>query len=89
MKKHILAIIVLFGAIIATPISSLAQDKFTVTGKADFVSDYIWRGAYQNSGFSVQPNLGLSYKGFTLSAWGSQSITNSDTAPQEYDINLS
>ena len=38
---------------------------------------------------SVQPNLGLSYKGFTLSAWGSQSITNSDTAPQEYDINLS
>lgn len=32
----------------------IKAQEFNVTAKADFVSDYIWRGAYQNSGFSVQ-----------------------------------
>ena len=67
--------------------SDKAQE-FNVTAKADFVSDYIWRGAYQNSGFSVQPTLGLSYGNLSLSAWGSQSLTKTDGA-QEFDINLS
>lgn len=64
------------------------KNKFGITGKIDFVSDYIWRGAYQNSGFSVQPTLGLSYGGFTVGAWGSQSLTKIDGA-QEVDLSLS
>lgn len=75
------------GAALLMPYAVKAQD-FKVTGKADFVSDYIWRGAYQNSGFSVQPTLGLAYGNLSLSAWGSQSLTKSDGA-QEFDINLS
>lgn len=78
---------VLVGTALLMPDVVKAQD-FNVTGKADFVSDYIWRGAYQNSGFSVQPTLGLSYGNLSLSAWGSQSLTKSDGA-QEFDINLS
>ena len=66
-----------------------AQDKVTVNGRADFVSNYVWRGSDQNSGFSVQPYLGLNYKGFTLSANGSQSITNASDGAQEFDVNLS
>ena len=66
----------------------IKAQEFNVTAKADFVSDYIWRGAYQNSGFSVQPTLGLSYGNLSLSAWGSQSLTKTDGA-QEFDINLS
>lgn len=65
-----------------------AQDKVTVNGKVDFVSNYVWRGSDQNSGFSVQPALSMSYKGFTLSANGSQSITNTKDGAQEFDINL-
>ena len=42
-------------------LKNLSLIHIYVTAKADFVSDYIWRGAYQNSGFSVQPTLGLSY----------------------------
>ena len=75
------------GTVLLMPYAVKAQD-FKVTGKADFVSDYIWRGAYQNSGFSVQPTLGLAYGNLSLSAWGSQSLTKSDGA-QEFDINLS
>lgn len=75
------------GIALLLPGVTKAQD-FNVTAKADFVSDYIWRGAYQNSGFSVQPALGLSYGNLSLSAWGSQSLTKTDGA-QEFDINLS
>ena len=66
-----------------------AQDKFTVNAKADMVSNYVWRGSDQNSGFSIQPSLAMSYKGLSLSAWGSQSLTNIANGPQEFDINLS
>ncbi len=76
----------LFAAVVISDVK--AQADFGVTGKIDFVSDYIWRGAYQNSGFSVQPTLGLSYKNLSLTAWGSQSLTKKDGA-QEFDLSLS
>lgn len=80
---------VLFGIfVVVMVVGAKAQSKFGVTGKIDFVSDYIWRGAYQNSGFSVQPYLGVSYEGLTLNAWGSQSLTKTDGA-QEFDLTLS
>lgn len=79
-------IVVILCLVMAYPSVCKAQG-FRVNGKVDFVSDYIWRGAHQNSGFSVQPMLGLSYKGLSLSAWGSQSLTKIDGA-QEFDVNL-
>lgn len=42
---------------------------------ADLVSGYVWRGVYQiGSGASVQPSLGLAYKGFSIGAWSSTSL---------------
>lgn len=78
-------------AILLLPIKTYAQDKFTVNGKADFVSDYIWRGADQNSGFSVQPSLTLGYEGFSINVWGSQTLSrwNVEIPSKEFDINLS
>lgn len=63
------------------------ENRFKVNGSIEFVSDYIWRGMHQNSGFSVQPTLKLSYGNVSLGAWGSQSLTKIDGA-QEVDINL-
>ena len=53
---------------------------------ADVVSQYIWRG--QECGeVSVQPTLGIGYKGFSLSAWGSVGLSNpADT--KELDLTL-
>ena len=80
---------VVCAAAMMLPATAFAQDKFTVSGNIDVVNNYVWRGMDQNSGFSVQPTIGLSYKGFSLSAWGSQSITNNaDRDVQELDINL-
>ena len=42
-------LVAVIGAVILLfPSKTYAQGKFTVSGKADFVSDYIWRGADQN-----------------------------------------
>lgn len=86
--KTIFAIIL--GAALTLSSAASAQDRFSVNGKIDLVSNYVWRGLDQNSGFSVQPLLGMAWKGLSLSAWGSQSLTNSaERDVQELDINLS
>ena len=89
MKTKVIIASIL-GAAMTKSSSACAQDKITVNGNIDLVNNYVWRGMDQNSGFSVQPTLGLSYKGFSLSAWGSQSLTNNANRDvQELDINLS
>ena len=47
--------LVLLGIVMMSVPTGMKAQKWNVIGKVDFVSDYIWRGAYQNSGFSVQP----------------------------------
>jgi len=62
-----------------------AQDNVEATVSADFVSQYIWRG--QDCGnISVQPTLGVSYKGLSLTAWGSVGLESTDT--KEFDLTL-
>lgn len=69
-----------------TATESKAQDKAEGTIATDFVSQYIWRG--QDLGnVSVQPTLGVSWKGLSLSAWGSVGLTSAaDT--KEMDLTL-
>lgn len=80
--KHIALLAV---ALFATATTTKAQDKVETTVAADVVSQYIWRG--QNLGnISVQPTLGVSYKGLSLTAWGSVGISKDDT--KEFDLTL-
>lgn len=66
--------------------SANAQDEVEATVGADVVSDYIWRGQDLGNA-AIQPALGVSYKGVSLSAWGSVGIANaSDT--KEFDLTL-
>ena len=84
IKKNLL----LIGAVACLyPLQVSAQNKLSVHAKADFVSDYIWRGADQQSGCSVQPSLTLGYAGFSLNIWGSQSLTKwEEGGAKESDI---
>ena len=63
-----------------------AQDKIETTVSGDVVSGYIWRG--QDLGnVSIQPTLGISYKGMSLTAWGSVGLSEpADT--KEFDLSL-
>ena len=67
------------------PSVMLAQDKVEASVGADLVSGYIWRG--QDLGeVSIQPSLGIAYKGFSLGAWGSVGFESTDT--KEFDLTL-
>lgn len=95
--KHIIYILPLLS-ILSMPLS--AQDTTPLpereeSGKSpvsailaiDLVNQYIWRG--QDLGnVSVQPTLGIEWKGLSLSAWGNVGISNwADT--KELDLTLS
>ena len=90
MKK---IIFLLLSAVCTT--AAVAQDneienekeKISVTLSIDFVNQYIWRG--QDLGnVSLQPTLGIGYKGLTLSAWGSVGVASADDT-KELDLTLS
>ena len=82
MKK-----VVLMAIMIATGMCATAQESVETTIGADVVNQYIWRG--QNLGnVSLQPTLGVSYKGLSLTAWGSVGLANS-TDTKEFDLTLS
>ena len=81
MKK-----IVFMAMMIATGFSATAQDEIETTVGADFVNQYIWRG--QDLGdVSLQPTLGIGYKGLSITAWGSVGLSDFlDT--KEFDLTL-
>ena len=87
MKK-----IVLLAMGLVMSMTVMAQDeienenKVETTISGDIVSSYIWRG--QDLGnVSLQPTLGIGYKGLSLTAWGSVGLTNSDDT-KEFDLTL-
>lgn len=83
--KKIFATIALF-TFSSSLFTLAAQEEVEATVGADLVSDYIWRG--QNLGnAAIQPGLGVSYKGVSLSAWGSIGIANT-TDTKEFDLTL-
>jgi len=63
-----------------------AQEKLETTLNADVVSQYMWRGI-QQGGAAVQPTLGVSWKGLSLSAWGSVGIARAEDM-REIDLTL-
>ena len=70
MKENLKKAVLLLGMSITIPTVSIAQENIETDISADLVSGYIWRG--QDLGnVSIQPTLSVSYKGFSLSAWGS------------------
>lgn len=73
-------------ALLATMAAANAQDKVEATMQADVVSQYLWRGQELGQ-VSLQPSLGLSYKGLSLTAWGSVGLSEpGDT--KELDLTL-
>ena len=82
MKKILIITAILFVA----AVTAKAQDTLETTIGTDLVSQYVWRGQ-DLGGVSVQPTLGLGYKGLSLSAWGSAGLSNpADT--REFDLTL-
>lgn len=79
MKKIIFTVVLsLIG------ISAIKAQGVEVSAGADLVSSYIWRGI-DCSPAAFQPSLGVSYKGLSLTAWGS---TDFNSLAKEFDFIL-
>lgn len=80
-KVTAIALLSLFSATFAN-----AQEEVEFSAGADVVSRYIWRGQALGDA-AVQPTASLSYKGLSLSAWGSFGFLNTTDA-KEFDLTL-
>ena len=81
MKK---IVILAMGMVMS--MTTLAQNNIETTISADFVNEYIWRGLKLGD-ISVQPKLGVGYKGLSLTAWGNYGLSNVDDS-KEFDLTL-
>ena len=82
-KMRVITVALLLSGLV--PSTMMAQDKVEASVGADLVSGYIWRGQ-DLGGVSIQPSLGITYKGFSLGAWGSVGFESTDT--KEFDLTL-
>lgn len=83
MKKFRTCALMMALSIITIP-AAMAQDEVETTVAADVVSQYIWRGQELGQ-ISVQPTLGIAWKGLSLTAWGNVGLSNpGDT--KEFDL---
>ena len=84
MKKIVL---LAMGLVVSATTLAQEKEKVETTIAADVVSQYVWRGLEAGS-VSLQPTLGIGYKGLSLSAWGRVGLTDpADT--KEFDLTLS
>lgn len=66
------------------PTEDKRADNIEVDIFADLLSQYVWRGMPLGSA-CLQPSLGLSWKGLSLSATGNRGLTTTDD-PEEIDL---
>ena len=83
MKKIVLLALGLVA--VATTHAQDEKAKVETTVAADFVNQYIWRGL-DCGNVSIQPTLGIGYKGLSLSAWGNVGVSKDDV--KEFDLTL-
>ena len=86
MKKTIIKILPMALLFFGATTVEAQEDKVETIVGGDFVSQYVWRG--QDLGdVSLQPTLGVGYKGLSLTSWGSIGLSNPQDT-KEFDITL-
>lgn len=87
MKKVKRLLLMAMAVLTGAAATAQENEKVETTIAADVVNQYVWRGMDVGN-VSLQPTLGVAYKGLNLTAWGSVGLTEpSDT--KEFDLTLS
>lgn len=74
------------AVLMSTAATAQENGKVETTIAADVVNQYIWRGLDAGN-VSLQPTLGVAWKGLSLTAWGSVGLTESSDT-KEFDLTL-
>ena len=75
---------IMLALLLTGAVTAEAQERVETTLGGDIVSSYVWRGMGLG-GVSLQPSLGVGYKGLSLSAWGSVGLSD-PTDTKELDL---
>ncbi len=75
------------AVLMSTAATAQESESVETTIAADVVNQYIWRGLDAGN-VSLQPTLGVAWKGLSLTAWGSVGLTESSDT-KEFDLTLS
>ncbi len=67
---------------------SLNFAQTTISGGADFVSRYVWRGLDLGNTFSIQPALTFNLSNLKIGFWGSYPLVNTANGNEEMDLFL-
>jgi len=78
LRKSYLAMLMasMFG--VSAMASVTYAEEMSISGDIGVASQYVWRGAVQKGQPAVQGDLGVSYEGFSTSAWFSNSYASPD-----------
>lgn len=76
--------------VLALSVNAQREKGGSVQVSGDFVSSYVWRGVYQGAQACVQPALGFTAGGFSLTAWGSTGLADltEGSGHKELDLTL-
>lgn len=74
------------AVLMSTAATAQESESVETTIAADVVNQYIWRGVDAGN-VSLQPTLGVAYKGLSLTAWGSVGLSESSDT-KEFDLTL-
>ena len=86
MKKVKRLWLMAIAVLMSTAATAQGSESVETTIAADVVNQYIWRGVDAGN-VSLQPTLGVAYKGLSLTAWGSVGLTESSDT-KEFDFTL-
>jgi hypothetical protein len=86
MKKVKRLWLMAIAVLMSTAATAQESESVETTIAADVVNQYIWRGVDAGN-VSLQPTLGVAYKGLSLTAWGSVGLTESSDT-KEVDFTL-
>lgn len=86
MKKVKRLWLMAIAVLMSTAATAQESESVETTIAADVVNQYIWRGLDAGN-VSLQPTLGVAWKGLSLTAWGSVGLTESSDT-KEFDLTL-
>lgn len=86
MKKVKRLWLMAIAVLMSTAATAQESESVETTIAADVVNQYIWRGVDAGN-VSLQPTLGVAWKGLSLTAWGSVGLTESSDT-KEFDLTL-
>ena len=83
MKKLLTAIFIAIAGVFA----ARAQQRPEAYMQADLVSAYLWRGQ-RNAGVSIQPVLGVKWRGLHFYVWGNEQLCPPSGQPVKHEIDF-